>query len=154
MSTFVAFEGFETETVDVASDRVLHFSGLTMHSSRGGVDIPAVSLTLDNKTSVVVRGTVERVRKTLNTAVDAVVRAFDIADTHMFELMQAHCVPCDEYRLTLGLVDESGSEVRSLADADPSIVEAFEWLKDRGYVELGEDGDGEHILVVRRPGEE
>lgn len=153
MTQYVTFDSFETETVAVRSERILYFSGLTMHSSREG-DIPAVSLTLDNKATVLVRGTVERVLKTLDAAVGAVTRAFAIADVHMFELMQSHCVPCDEHRLTLGLIDEGGLEVRTLTEADPSVVEAFEWLKDRGYVELGADAHGEHILVLRRPGEE
>jgi hypothetical protein len=33
------------------------------------------------------------------------------------------------------------------------MQDAFDWLKERGYVELGVDGDGEFAQVVRRPGE-
>lgn len=81
-------------------------------------------------------------------------RAFEIADESMFEVLISHCVIGDEFQTLLGLVDEAGAEVRSLAEADANIAEAFEWLQPRGYVELAEDPEGEHILVVRRPGED
>ncbi|QNK69226.1 hypothetical protein [Variovorax sp. PAMC26660] len=81
-------------------------------------------------------------------------RAFEIADDSMFSLLINHCVIGDEHATILGLVDEAGIEVRSLAVADPNVIEAVEWLMPRGYVEVAADTDGEHVLVLRRPGED
>lgn len=84
----------------------------------------------------------------------AVARAFQIADEAMFERLESECVPSDEYRTVLGLTDEGQQEVKTLAEASSAIQEAYEWLHPRGYVEVGEDKDGEFINVVRRPGED
>ncbi|TAL65833.1 MAG: hypothetical protein EPN79_11830 [Burkholderiaceae bacterium] len=89
-------------------------------------------------------------------------RAFEIADEAMFELLLCHCLAAHERhallglveKSVLGLVDESGVETRTLAQADPAIVESFNWLCARGYVEIGRDNHGEHIVVLHRLGEE
>lgn len=88
------------------------------------------------------------------TSPEMTARAFEIADDSMFSLLINHCVIGDEHATTLGLVDEAGIEVQSLEEADPNVIEAVEWLKPRGYIEVAADSDGEHILVVRRPGED
>lgn len=85
---------------------------------------------------------------------DQIGRAFEIADQAMFELLNSEGVPGDEHRTVFGFVDESCQEVASLAEASPAMRKAFEWLRERGYVELGEDKDGECVNVSRRPGEE
>lgn len=82
-------------------------------------------------------------------------RAFEIADEAMFELLISEGAPDDVIDTTvIGLCDESSQEVASLAEASAAMREAFEWLQPRGYVELGTDGNGEFIDVVRRPGED
>jgi len=85
---------------------------------------------------------------------EQIARAFEIADEAMFELLESECVPHDEFRTVLGLTDDGQLEVKTLAEAAPAIQEAYEWLHPRGYVELGQDKDGEFINVIRRPGED
>ena len=81
-------------------------------------------------------------------------RAFEIADEAMFELLVSEGVPDDAIDTTvIGLCNESSQEVFRLAEASAAMREAFEWLEPRGYVELGTDGQGEFINVLRRPGE-
>jgi hypothetical protein len=83
-----------------------------------------------------------------------IARAFAIADEAMFELLLSEGFSGDEYGTTICLCGEASQEVRSLAEASTAMREAFEWLRQRGYVELGSDGEGEFINVVRRPGED
>jgi len=85
---------------------------------------------------------------------EQIAHAFEIADEAMYELLESEGVPGDEHRTVFGLVDETCQEVAALAEASPALREAFEWLRDRGYVELGSDKDGEFINVIRRPGED
>jgi hypothetical protein len=79
-------------------------------------------------------------------------RAFQIADQSMIELLLTHAVPMDgsiseTVGGPIGLVNADFQEVTSLADADPAIVEAFEWLDLRGRAELVEGPDGEFIQL-------
>lgn len=83
-----------------------------------------------------------------------VERAFQIADEAMFELLNSECIPQDEFRTTLGLVSESYTEVRLLADASDAIRDAVEWLEPRGFVKVSKDEAGEYIDVLRRPGDD
>lgn len=85
---------------------------------------------------------------------EQIARAFEIADEAMFELLESEGVPGDEHRTVFGFVDEGCQEVTSLAEASTALRETFEWLRQRGYVELGSDGNGEFVNVVRRPGED
>lgn len=78
-------------------------------------------------------------------------RAFEIADTMMFALMEAETLSWDEYGNMRGLCNSDGAEVDSLAEASDAIRDAVEWLLPRGYVEVGCDADGEYIFVVKRP---
>lgn len=84
------------------------------------------------------------------------VRAFEIADEAMFELLLAHGALHGNGvdSTVIGFTDEAAAEVMSLAEASEAMRGAFEWLKDRGYVELDRDGNGEFISVIRRPGED
>jgi hypothetical protein len=88
---------------------------------------------------------------------DQIARAFAIADEAMFELLLSEGVPGDapaSDATCIGLTDEASQEVCSLCDASTAMREAFDWLRSRGYVELGTDTEGEFINVIRRPGEE
>jgi len=85
---------------------------------------------------------------------DLTARAFQLADEFTFELLQSECVAHDEHRLVLGLCNEVGIEVSSMAEASEAIREAFDWLQLRGYVESMTDACGECIVVRRRPGED
>lgn len=92
-----------------------------------------------------------------NGGAPEVHRAFEIADEAMFELLISEGVPGDSPAsdaTCIGFTDESCQEVTKLAQASPAMREAFEWLAPRGYVGLGIDSEGEHIVVVRRPGED
>lgn len=90
-----------------------------------------------------------------DTEVPEVRRAFEIADETMFSLLITEGVPDDAIDTTvIGLCNEQCQEVTSLAEASAAMREAYEWLEPRGYVELGSDGNGEFINVIRRPGED
>lgn len=92
-----------------------------------------------------------------NGGAPEVHRAFAIADHAMFELLISEGVPGDSPApdtTVFGLVAEDGQEVTTLAAASPELRDAIEWLRDRGYVELGTDGGGEFVQVIRRPGED
>lgn len=81
-------------------------------------------------------------------------RAFQIADESMFGLLETEAVPYDSPASeanAFGLADEQCQEVTTLEAASPAMREAFEWLHGRGYVELGTDGVGSYIRVIRRP---
>lgn len=105
------------------------------------------------------QGLVARMRQAERRAVDAeagAARAFELADAAMYELLLSEAVPYDSPAIdatAFGLVDEASQEVTKLSDASPALREAFEWLRDRGYVELASDDSGEFINVLRRPGE-
>jgi hypothetical protein len=76
------------------------------------------------------------------------VRAIEIADQSMVELLCCHSVRSDALVPVFGLSAEDGTEVESIAEADPGIQEAFEWLQLRGLAELVEEpGHGEHIVL-------
>lgn len=80
-----------------------------------------------------------------------------IADQAMYELLLSEGVPYDSPATdatAFGLTDEGCQEVTALDKASPALREGFEWLRDRGYVELASDQAGEFITVLRRPGEE
>lgn len=86
-----------------------------------------------------------------------IARAFAIADEAMYELLLTEGVPhdapaCDA--TCIGFADEGCQEVASLGDASTAMRDAFEWCRQRGYVELGSDEAGEYVQVVRRPGED
>lgn len=106
------------------------------------------------------QGLVARMRQAERKAADveaSAARAFQIADEAMYELLIAEGVPGDSPAIdatVFGLVDENCQEVTALADASAAMREAFDWLKERGYVELGSDSSGEFINVRRRPGED
>ena len=83
---------------------------------------------------------------------DAVAaRAIQIADEAMEELLRSHACPIESLDSsdieTFGLVDADGSEVSTLNEADPAIIEAFKWLQERGLAELAADEDGEYIQL-------
>lgn len=86
----------------------------------------------------------------------AAARAFEIADEAMFELLLAHGVLHGNGvdSTVIGFTNEDAAEVMSLADASGAMRDAFDWLKDRGYVVLDRDGEGEFVSVIRRPGED
>lgn len=86
-------------------------------------------------------------------AASAAARAFAIADEAMFELLMSEGCLTSIDDTDIGFCNEECEEVSSLAAASAALRETFEWLRERGYVELGRDGDGEFVNVVRRPGE-
>ena len=103
-------------------------------------------------------GARERTSGNMREAVEHVIaqqqcdRAFQIADEAMFELLSSHCIGIHEPGESLIPVDEDSKEVELVDLACSAIVDAVEWLKPRGYVDVvvGPDGS-EVILVLRRP---
>ncbi|MBB4517152.1 hypothetical protein [Paraburkholderia fungorum] len=75
------------------------------------------------------------------------VRAVEIADQSMVELLLAHAVRFDALTPAFGLSSENGTEVQTLEEADPAIQEAFEWLQLRDMAELLEESGGACILL-------
>ncbi|MBK6616298.1 hypothetical protein [Ottowia sp.] len=80
------------------------------------------------------------------------LRAFEIADESMFELLMAHGSPGGDDESQVGLVDDVQGEVSTLAEASPAIREAVEWLEPRGFVTMRSDGSGQYVAVLKRPG--
>jgi len=80
-------------------------------------------------------------------------RAFKIADEQMFIALESYGVKGDDHGTYFGLCDKHCGAVNKLAAASDELREAVEWLVARGYVELAKDEVGEHIVVLRRPGE-
>lgn len=79
-------------------------------------------------------------------------RAFKIADESMFELLGTSCIGIPEPGESLIPVDEDSKEVELVDLACAAIIDAVEWLKPRGYVDVVARPDGaEAILVLRRP---
>jgi hypothetical protein len=85
---------------------------------------------------------------------EQIARAFAIADEAMFTRFERYtrCKAPGDYN---NLVPLSALHTDcTLVEAPMKLREAFEWLRQREYVELGQDKDGEFIHVLRRPGEE
>lgn len=76
---------------------------------------------------------------------EEITRTFEIADAVMLGLLRCHAPSLG--RGIYGLTDESGHEVAALDVADPAIQRAFEWLAQRGIVELATDERGELIRL-------
>lgn|SRR5574341_885023 len=107
--------------------------------------------------------TLDKMERELHDTIDRLIereqlvrRAFDIADRHCMEIIVSDCIPIDAgpaEAQKFALVDATFGEVRKLADASADVREAFDWLRERGYVELASDEDGEYVQVLRRPTE-
>jgi len=79
-------------------------------------------------------------------------QAIQIADEYMLALIECQAIRIGSPDGQLfGLVDEAGNEVNSLIDADPAIIEAFEWLSQRGQAEMVPEQHGECILLNIAP---
>ncbi len=81
---------------------------------------------------------------------EQVQRAFAMADEAMWIQARSHAQVIDGKMYFVG---NYPFPKRALATACPELKEAFDWLQDRGYVEIGKDKVGEFIAVLRRPGE-
>ncbi len=75
-------------------------------------------------------------------------RAVEIADDYMLATLQGHAVCLDEFRMNWALVDAEGMDVATLAEADPPVVMAVEWLKRRGLCEVNEHPTGATLLLL------
>ena len=79
-------------------------------------------------------------------------KAIAIADESMFELLSSSCRGIPEPGELLIPVDEDCNEVELVDLACSEIIDAVEWLKPRGYVDVVAGPNGaEGILVLRRP---
>lgn len=65
----------------------------------------------------------------------------------MTELLMAHAKRADEFGVTWSLCDANGNDVAVLADADEPVIEAVEWLKERGLCDLFESPDGATVAL-------
>ena len=84
-----------------------------------------------------------------------VARAFEIADKAMFEVLLTDGIADDSVDTSfVALCNDQCQEVTTLAEASQGMRDAYAWLQERGYVELGTDPQGEHIFVLKRPGED
>ncbi len=75
----------------------------------------------------------------------------EIADECMFALLTAECSMGMEPEGVLGFTDESCAEVRTLGESSAGMKQAFAWLSMRGFVRLGKDEHGEHVVVIAEP---
>lgn len=79
-------------------------------------------------------------------------KATEIADESMFELLAGSCFGIPEPGESLIPLDEDGETVELVDLACAAIVDAVEWLKPRGLVDVIKAPEGEVILVLRLPG--
>lgn len=79
-------------------------------------------------------------------------RATEIADESMFELLAGAAFGKAEPGESLIPLDEDGEPVELVDLACSAIVDAVEWLKPRGFVDVIQGPEGEVILVLRLPG--
>jgi hypothetical protein len=84
---------------------------------------------------------------------DATAKAFEIADQAMYEQLESEGVLSSADVGRIGLADDVGLEVPTLALAGRAIRDAVAWLQPRGYVSIASDAHGEYVLVLRVPGE-
>ena len=75
-------------------------------------------------------------------------QAVEIADESMLAQLQSHAICLDEFRMNWGLIDEQGTDVSTLEEADPAIVESVKWLKRRGLCEVTEGQSGAVVLLI------
>lgn len=85
-------------------------------------------------------------------------RAVELADRLMIMQLEGLAVPIEDSEApsteglpqacSFGLCDKDQAEVSCLADADPAIREAFEWLSQRGLAVLREDEWGQFIALT------
>lgn len=74
-------------------------------------------------------------------------RAVEIADKASVELLQSQARRLDDYGIVWALTDTFGADVATLAEADPSLVEAVQWLQQRDLCSLVESVDGTTLIV-------
>ena len=79
-------------------------------------------------------------------------RAFAIADAQMFIALRSYGMDQESTGRVFSLVRD-GKVVQRLEDAAPELREAVEWLRDRGYVALINDDEGQFVGVLRLPDE-
>lgn len=79
-------------------------------------------------------------------------RAVEIADEAMTELLMGHAKCVDESRVVWALAGEDGGDVATLAEADPPLIEAVEWLVQRGLCEVVESPNGATVILLNSKG--
>lgn len=80
-------------------------------------------------------------------------RALEIADESMTELLRSHAKRADEHGVSWALVDEDGGDVATLAEADPAVIEAVEWLQERGLCEVVESPQAAMVVLTLEVGQ-
>jgi hypothetical protein len=78
-------------------------------------------------------------------------RAVEIADLAMTGIIQGRGIDLDPESnpgIRYGLTDADGTEVATIEEADPMIVEAFAWLNERGLARPGADDVGQYIELT------
>lgn len=75
-------------------------------------------------------------------------RALEIADDAMKGLLTCHARRADEHGVMWALCDADGGDVATLAEADTPLIEAVEWLTERGLCELVESPGGATVLLL------
>lgn len=75
-------------------------------------------------------------------------RALKIADESMLELIRCHARRADEHGVLWALVNEDGEEVTTLLEAETAVIEAVEWLKERGLCEVVESPQGATVILI------
>lgn len=80
-------------------------------------------------------------------------RGLEIADKAMTELVMTHAIRADEHGVVWALVDADGGDIATLYEADTPLIEAVEWLTQRGICELVENQHGAIVVLVSEIGE-
>jgi len=84
----------------------------------------------------------------MSITAEMTAKAFEIADQSMRSLIECHCVREDSFGHLFSPTNTEGSEVHSLADADPVIIEAVEWLVARDLASVFSNTDGDVVYLM------
>ena len=74
-------------------------------------------------------------------------RALKIADESMTSTLTTNAIRADEHGVMWALVDFEGGEVATLYEAYQGVIDAVEWLIERGLCELVEHPDGATVVL-------
>lgn len=75
------------------------------------------------------------------------LRALELADEAALAIVESYCISCAG-SARLELAGTNGQSVRELAQADDIIVEAVEYLCERGLASLSRDWEGWQYVIL------
>ena len=84
---------------------------------------------------------------------DTITRAFEIADKAMIEQLHVHAVTCgSKLNQTRFWMGNEQAEVKTYAEADSAVKQAYEWLSQRGLARLRKNKAGWNFIELTPAG--